>query len=195
MRVIYPYVTSFPEAVAALPVGAERIQIKAADTEAYWRLLREAWRSGDDFMVVEQDMVLPTGAVWSFERCPREWCGLPYFMHETWGCWHGTVRYRGSFTRRLPDLPDEIKARHWESLDSAWINHLRLAGYNEAHWHWPPARHLSTRSPERPSHMKCPACGTDIRPAIGQEIAALTDGGPFALYRATLRLTMTADVL
>jgi rRNA maturation protein Nop10 len=43
--------------------------------------------------------------------------------------------------------------------------------------------------------MKCPACGTDIRPAIGQEIAALTDGGPFAQYRATLRLTMTADVL
>jgi len=80
MRILYPYVTSFPEAVAALPAGAERIHLAAWDVEAYWRLLREAWQSGEDFLIIEQDMVLPVGTVAGFEACPREWCGLPDAM-------------------------------------------------------------------------------------------------------------------
>lgn len=192
MRIVSPYVSEFPEATAALPTGTERVQIAADDPEGYWRLLRDLWQSGDDFLLIEQDMVLPSGAVEQFAACPREWCGLPYFMHEGWGCWHGVIRYRASLTQRFPDLPDAIQMRHWQSLDSAWLNHLRAGGLNEAHWHWPTARHLSTRSPERPSHMHCPACQADIRPEIGRELAALTDDGPFRVYRAGLRLTITA---
>ena len=194
LRVIYPYVREFPEALAALGQRrVEKVDVGSGD-QAYWRLMRDLWRSGDDFLIVEQDMVVPSGAVAAFETCPREWCGQPYFMYRTWGCWHGVVRYRGSLTRSLPDLPDQIAQRHWQSLDSAWINHLRLAGRNEAHWHWPPARHLSPRH-AAPSGVTCPNCGHDVTLTVGKAIADLTGDDALTRYRASLRLSMTDSVL
>ena len=185
MRVVYPHVREFPEALAVLPIATEKVLLEP-DPDAYWRLLRDLWHSGDDFLIVEQDIVLPPRAVLEFEACPRDWCAQPYFMWGTWGAWHGAVRYRKSLTRRFPTLPDSIIKREWKSLDSAWINHLRLLGRNEAHWHWPPARHLNTLHAE-PS--------ADLLP-VGQYLARLTRAGdPLARYRAGLRLTVTDDAL
>jgi len=187
MRLVFPYTERHPEAIAALPVEAEQTDV-SSDPEAYWRLLREAWRSGEDFLIVEHDMVLPPGAILAFERCRREWCAHPYFMYGTWGTWHGVTRYRGSLTRRLPTLPDEIVNRAWPALDSAWINNLRRAGYNEGHWHWPPARHLAHVEPAR---VACPHCGTDVALVVGRAITDLTADDEMARYRASFRLTMT----
>lgn len=185
MRIVYPHVRAFPQALAALPATVERVALNS-DPDAYWRFLRDLWRFGEDFLIVEQDIVLPDGAVTAFESCPRDWCAQPYFMWGTWGAWHGAVRYRASLTRQYPDLPDAITKRHWQSLDSAWINQLRLLGLNEAHWHWPPALHLNPAHPE-PS--------PDLLPT-GQYLANLTrSGDPLARYRTSLRLTMTDDVL
>lgn len=184
MRVVYPYVREFPDALAALPPAVERVPL-GPDTDAYWRLMRDLWRSGDDFLVVEQDIVLPAGAVDVFETCKRDWCAQPYYMWDTWGAWHGAVRYRGSLTASLPRLPDEVVKRDWQSLDSAWLNHLRLAGRNEAHWHWPPARHLNPIHAQPNSHLL----------QAGRYLADLTrSGDPLARYRASLRLTMTDDI-
>ena len=192
MRIIYPYAEHYPEAIAALPLDAEQVDV-SADPEAYWRLLRDLWRSGEDFLIVEHDMVLPDGALHTFDSCRREWCAHPYFMYGTWGTWHGVTRYRGGLTRRLPNLPDEIRSRTWPSLDSAWINHLRLAGVNEAHWHWPPARHLNPAHP--PMAVPCPHCGADIALTVGRSVAELTADDALAPFRASLRLTMTAGIL
>lgn len=179
MRIIYPFVERFPEALAALPADVEQIDV-SADEQAYWRLLRDLWKSGEDFAIVEQDMVVPLNALASFANCRREWCAVPYWMYGSWGAWHGVTRYRGGLTRRLRELPEAIRCRDWPTLDSAWINHLREAGMNEAHWHWPPATHLNRRHPEPVGPLP-----------VGQYLADLTDDGPLYPYRRGLRFTMT----
>jgi hypothetical protein len=186
MRVVYPFVQEFPDALNVLfPHDIERVAL-GPNADAYWRLMRDLWRSGDDFLIVEQDIVLPAGAVAEFDTCPRDWCAQPYFMWGTWGAWHGAVRYRGSLTAQFPSLPDDVAKRDWQSLDSAWINQLRLHGRNEAHWHWPPARHLNPIHPQPPVSLF----------SAGRYLADLTrDDDPLARYRASLRLTMTDEIL
>jgi hypothetical protein len=165
VRVIYPYVKIFPEALAALAGWPVEMADTSADDEAYWRLLKDLWTAGRDFVLVEQDMVVPEDALDRLLGCTEEWCGVPYRLYGNYGVWHGVTRYRGSLTRRLPGLPDAIRDRRWESLDSAWINHLRAAGYPEAHWHWPAAKHLRETpdlSGEGVKFFNCVKCGTGM---------------------------------
>jgi hypothetical protein len=168
MKIAYPYTgTGFPQSLAALdgwPV--EKINV-SSDDQAYYRLLADLWHSGDDFVIVEHDIVAPPGALQGLVWCKEEWCGHLYWMPwGGWGCWHGLVRYRGSLTRRHPDLPKSIEKRHWGSLDSAWINHLRLLGYPEAHRHEPPAKHLTKGRNGLGTTMfySCDYCGANLPP-------------------------------
>ncbi len=164
MRVIYPFVTRFSEALAALegwPV--EEIDV-SSDGEGYYRLWADLWASGDTFVVIEQDIVAPPGMLQSFEDCPEEWCAAIYWMPwGGFGAWFGAVRFRGSLTRRHPSLPDEIGERHWSALDSAFINHLRLHGYSEAHRHGS-ARHLTKGRPglNETLFIGCAECGVPL---------------------------------
>jgi hypothetical protein len=165
-RIILPYTEICPETLASLEGPVEQVDV-SADNEAYYRLLADLWHSGDDFVIVEHDMVVPPGALGRLQTCPQEWCGVPYWLYGGWGVWHGVTRYRGSLTQRHPLLPESIQNRDWKALDSAVINHLRLLGYPEAHWHWPPAGHL------KPKHLpgmgvwtfvQCPGCGSALDP-------------------------------
>jgi hypothetical protein len=163
MRIVYPYVTVFPEAVAALDGWTVEMVDVSSDDQAYYRLMADLWRSGDDFTVVEQDIVLAPGALQGLVECPQPWCGCPYWQwHSGWGVWHGAVRYRADLALKLPEIPDLIQWRHWGALDSAWINHLRLLGYPEAHWHWPAAKHL-TKLPPVAMIYGCADCGAALR--------------------------------
>lgn len=163
-RIVYPYVTEFPDALASIAgYRVEMARLDPTDSEAYWRLMAALWHSGDDFCLVEQDMVVPEGGLARLEACPEEWCGIPYWLYSSWGVWHGVTRYRASLTARFPDIPEQIETRRWASLDSAWINHLRLHGLEEAHWHWPPARHLNPRrEPRQPAAVNCGSCQADV---------------------------------
>lgn len=164
MRVVYAHVRIFPESLESIREAAPEMAVTDAGPDAYWSLLRDLWRSGDDFCIVEQDMVVPPGALASLEACPELWCGVPYELYGVYGVWHGVTRYRGALTWRLPHLPDEIEHRSWEQLDSAWINHLRDEGYAEAHWHWPAARHLRfTPDLEQSRFFNCVRCGANMK--------------------------------
>jgi hypothetical protein len=161
LRVILPWTVEHPEVLAALedwPV--ERVYV-GSDDECYFRLISDLWHSGDTFAIVEHDMVPAPGILREFEVCPQEWCAEEYFMWGTWGTWFGVVRFRGSLTRRHPDLPESIVNRNWHSLDSTVINHLRLLGYPESHWHWPAAKHLRPIE-EGFSRFQCNYCGSAL---------------------------------
>jgi len=163
MRIVYPFVATFTEALAALDGWPVEMVNVSSDGEAYYRILADLWHSGEDFVIVEQDMVAPPGAIQSFLDCPREHCGVPYWMAlGNWGIWHGVVRYRGSLTRRTPALPESIEHRHWGSLDSAWLNHLRLVCEEDEHWHWPAAKHLTKPRAGLGTTLfiQCPNCGS-----------------------------------
>jgi hypothetical protein len=157
LGIVQPFVTLFPESVAAID-GARFVDV-SSDDQAYWRLLTDLWRKGEDFCIVEQDNVPAPGVLQEIESCPEEWCGEPYLLGGQWGCRFGVVRFRGALMARYPFIPDAIKARSWHALDSAWINHLRLVGPQEPHWHWPAAKHL--RSDWSPL-FSCNTCGTAL---------------------------------
>jgi hypothetical protein len=167
VRVIYPFATTFPEALASLPSWAEQVDV-SQDDEAYFRLLASLWHEAEDFVIVEQDQVLPPGALEGFEACPELKCGHGTWLYGGWGIWHGCVRYRREMMLAHPGLMESIQTRHWSSLDSAVINHLRLLGYPEAHWHWPASKHLVPKiyiGPQTGQFIQC-RCGA----AFGNEV-------------------------
>jgi hypothetical protein len=167
MKTAYPYTgTGFPQALAALdgwPV--EKINV-SSDDQAYYRLLADLWHSGEDFAIVEHDIVIPPGALQRLVDCPQEWCAGIYWMpYGSWGSWFGMVRFRGSLTTRHPDLPESIEHRHWGALDSATMNHLRLLGYPEPHRH-EFVKHLTKGRNGLGTTMfySCDHCGANLPP-------------------------------
>jgi hypothetical protein len=170
MRIVYACATIFPEAVAALEREGYPFDVVdvSSDNEAYARLWADMWHSGEDFLNVEQDMIVNPGMVKELEECPEEWCGGVYWLYGAAGSWAGVVRFRGELTRRHPDLPETIINRTWQSLDSAYINHLRLLGYPESHHHLPYVKHLVPKiyvGPQTGQFIQC-RCGS----AFGSEV-------------------------
>lgn len=101
--------------------------VSASDT-SYFDLLQILWAAGEDFAIVEQDIVPRPATLASFERCPRAWCAAPYpYLGSPGYTGLGCVRFRGSLTRALPDLMEDValhdypghSPRHWCTLDAA----------------------------------------------------------------------------
>jgi hypothetical protein len=162
MRVIQPWVTRFTEVEDALDQSGftwESEHLDSDDDESYYRLVAALWIAGEDFCIVEQDNVPASGVLAEIERCPCEWGAEPYWLHGAWGARFGVVRFRSDLIRRHPHLLESVQQRSWSGLDSAVMNHLRLAGPQEPHWHWPAAKHL--RSDWSPL-FSCNACGTAL---------------------------------
>ena len=68
-----PWVTQFPESIAALDASGytwESAPLDPEDDEAYYRLIADLWHSGEDFCLVEQDNVPAPGILREFEECP-----------------------------------------------------------------------------------------------------------------------------
>jgi hypothetical protein len=164
VRVVFPYTVRLDEAIVSLPPWAEQVDV-SQDDEAYYRLLASLWHDAQDFVILEHDQVLPPTALEGFEKCPEWHCGHPTWLYGGWGVWHGCVRYRRELMLRHPDLPETIVKRDWHALDSAWINHLRLLGYPESHWHWPAAGHLKPKLLPGMGvtvFIQCPFCGSAL---------------------------------
>src|ERR1035437_1092655 len=106
MRIVYAYATIFPVAVEAL--GREGYPFDmvdvSSDNEAYARLWADLWHSGEDFLNVEQDMVVYPGMVKELEECPEPLVSGVYGLYGAPGALFGGVRFKGELTRRHPDL-------------------------------------------------------------------------------------------
>lgn len=137
MNTVVPYVLGKLRHQTAAAVlkhapDARFVPLPAGDDEAYWRLWGDVWASGEDTVVIEQDIV-PTAEVFrGFRECPEPWCAHAY-EYASFGLYAGTgcVRFRGELTRRLPGLIDQAgemsndqhPPRHWCTLDQ-WIQTL-----------------------------------------------------------------------
>lgn len=155
MRVVVPHTQTglhdrTRQSVQDLAPDAEFILLPLGDDDAYWRLLAALWASGDDFAIVEQDIVPHEDVFDEFRACSEPWCtfGYEYFVG---GDYHGSgcVRFRARLTGNEPDLMlavaqyanDKHPARHWCSLDAFTQHELYRRGY-EAHHHHPSVGHL-----------------------------------------------------
>lgn len=128
MRVVLPYTTLTPEVTRALDAAEmdwDGVDVSDSD-EAYWELLDDLWSYGQDFAIVEHDVVVNPGTLKSFEECPEMWCAAPYpyFVGTYTGL--GCVRFRSEAMRTVPGLFGEVASKsdtkhpskHWCALDS-----------------------------------------------------------------------------
>ena len=124
------------------------------DVEAYWRLLSDLWEAGDDFVLVEQDIIVREDTLESFDDCPHPWCAAGYrYLGSASYMGIGCVRFRAALLRRHPEMMDRVANRsypnhgpkHWCTLDAAMQTELQGAR-EHVHGHGT-VGHLSTDGP------------------------------------------------
>jgi hypothetical protein len=140
VKVVVPFTSLSPETSYALFDAREDYtgSYVGTDDEAYFRLLERLWTAGEDFAIVEQDIVVEPDTLESFRACPHSWCCAPYPYLKGVYSGLGCVRFRSELMRRLPDLMERVAIRanelhppkHWCTLD-AWVQRTMAAAYSQ----------------------------------------------------------------
>lgn len=154
MRIVVPYTRIAPETFRALAVDApEALYFKCEHEDSYYHLLADAWAKGEDFAIVEQDIIVRPDTFDSFTACPSPICVAPYpYLRSEVYAGLGCIRFRAEAMRRDPTLWERVAThqdrkhpqRHWCTLDAFMQRELRV-GWCREH---PPVGHLH----RRPSH-------------------------------------------
>lgn len=155
MRVFCPYTEISPATRAALDSsGCEWIEAEVAGDAGYWMLLDWLWQQGEDFAIVEHDVIPAAGALASFEACGNDWCSCPYpYLAGTYAGL-GCTRFRARIMATHPDLMEVVAGistdenhppKHWCRLDAYMRNALMQRGERQCVSH-PEVGHPS-RSP------------------------------------------------
>lgn len=120
----------------------EPVLVKVDDGDAYWRLLRDAWAEGEEFFVVEHDVLVWAGAISQMSECSARWCSLPTMCHgryisTTFGC----VKFGRDLVERNPAFFDDIPTT-WFHLDANFADKLGWP-FIKPDVHVPVATHLN----------------------------------------------------
>ena len=119
-------------------------EIKEEDELAYGRIITEHWTAGEDFAVVEPDIVIRDDVADGFLSCSEPYCAWPYSWLTDVGPALGCTRFRGEFTRRYPDAMDRAHGVSWRQLDVVLMRHVLVREHSEQpHVHLPPVEHLN----------------------------------------------------
>jgi hypothetical protein len=149
--ILVPYTRLHPATARLLnehAPGHQRVRIDPADSDAYWRIVAQAWREPGDLLIVEQDIGIHADVVPGLTACREPWCGHPYLIGEQLLICLGCTRFTGELKSAEPDLLDVVgedgtagmPAKHWKRLDVRILDHLRVRGYKQ-HSHEPPVAH------------------------------------------------------
>jgi hypothetical protein len=173
MRVIVPYAGDaapvHPATAAALAAagGVAPIFIDCAGSDDhYWQLLRELWRHGQPFTLVEHDIAPRPGCLAELDACPSPWCGFAYPLRNSYGSAFGCTKFGAELMAAHPGVWDEIAqlvetgrvpGKHWSRLDARFQAILNLAGLFR-HTHWPPVAHYSPTNSTLYSEQRRGAC-------------------------------------
>jgi hypothetical protein len=157
LRVVCPFIDGRLEeetlaALRAEGMGEAVHRLEERD-DAYWELLLALWTCGDDFVLVEQDIVIWEGAVELLATCPSGWCALPYELyvahqprlHYGLGC----TKFSAAFCQQYPLAIERIgiegnemhPPKHWCNLDDRLATYLRGMGAQLC-THWPEVDHV-----------------------------------------------------
>lgn len=130
--------------------GHVRARIDPGDDAAYWRLLAGAWNgSGEDLVVIEQDVGIRFGVLGAFGACREPWCGHPYRVGSSLRVCLGCTRFTRELQAGEPDLLEAVgrigepglPARGWRRLDVRVAGELGRRGYT-VHEHLPAVSHF-----------------------------------------------------
>lgn len=162
MRIVVPHTHISRETVISLLGAAsdwEVIDVSGSDT-AYFDLLNQLWTAGDEFALVEQDIVVRPSTFASFERCPNPWCAAPYpYLGSSTYAGLGCTRFRSEILAAHPDLMDDVALhnyeghcpKHWCTLDAAIQRELGKRGRHVCLRDHLPVGHLH----DTPTHGCC----------------------------------------
>ena len=107
-----------PAAIEAQGYEPITMLTSSHDPFAYASVLRKLWRHGGDFVLVEQDVVPPPGALERLFTCRHSWCSHPHWVgtHHTTTT-TGLVRWSSLLRAAYPYLMDLVCAapepRYW----------------------------------------------------------------------------------
>ncbi len=117
-RIVVPFTSVHRDTRAALePYGPRVKYCDVSEVGAYWRLFSDLWAAGEDFILIEHDIVVRPGTIDGFDRCPSSWCSCSYtwnwkpayswladrsakVLENSLGC----TRFRAEFLKASPDL-------------------------------------------------------------------------------------------
>jgi hypothetical protein len=148
MRVIVPFTELTSETCQSVNATGwtwEPVYVGDSD-EDYWSLLAGLWADAEDFLVIEQDIVVNEDTITDLYECDSEWCSVPYdYIHGAYpglGC----AKFEGTLMKRSPKLMVEIgefsdgthTRKHWCRLDG-WMSNALLQRYNASPCHSHPA--------------------------------------------------------
>lgn len=129
--------------------GHERVRIDPRDDAAYWGVLAAAWaRTGEDLVIVEQDIGISAGVVPGFAACREPWCGHPYPIGASLLVCLGCTRFTSRLKAAEPDLLEAVgrdhggglPAKDWRRLDVRISDELHRRGHR-VHRHEPAVAH------------------------------------------------------
>lgn len=122
----------------------------------YAQLFRHLWDKGEEFAIVEHDVIPWPGALEDLARCPESWCAYGYVTSgdlstqdvPPLGCVkfrpEGDVPFEELFALFLESQSPGIVAGllpHWSSMDNVIARSLRARGW-QVHEHKPGVAHL-----------------------------------------------------
>ena len=150
MRILCAYVPDGlrPETEVALKEHAPGLTdwhaVSPQDPLAYPRLVAHYWRTGKDFAVVEQDIVVRADVIDAFLNCPEPWCAYPYAWTTNVGVALGCNRFRSELLSKYPGAADGAHHVGWWQFDVVFLRRI-LAGEHglQPHVHLPPVEHLN----------------------------------------------------
>lgn len=142
MRVIVPYTRLHPLTEQAVRKESKWASFCPMKSEwDYSHLLHKLWNEGDNFILVEHDILPWPGALGEIWNCPAEWCAYSYECNGGIGLYHtfGCAKISGQLINRLPDVwKDPLP---WHRLDSHLCFEASRIG-QVPHPHRPPVTHL-----------------------------------------------------
>jgi hypothetical protein len=155
MRVVCPYTPAglrpeTAQALEGLGWAVDMVDVSGSD-EAYADLVEALWAAGQDFLLIEHDMLPDKAMVDKMDICGRWWCANPYPVNHQAEMivGHGFVRYRAELLAALPDAASRAgrysgryPARHWATHDSRLARVLTGEGFAPVHRHQPAIGHL-----------------------------------------------------
>lgn len=149
MRVVMP-VVEYP--IARPPEGAE-IAVVEGDY-GYGHLLADLWEAGEDFCIVEQDIVLPNDLAEALAVCEKHYCAHPYNLRDGRGLGTalGCVRFTSTLISRYPLVGTPWRATHWSVLDGAVDHAMREVIRVNLHVHPEPLIHRHGGETDRPTN-------------------------------------------
>lgn len=107
MRIVVPYTDIHPDTRAALEHWPSvEYRYTGHDDYAYGRLLRELWSDGEDFLLIEHDVVPTNDHLIRMVTCPNAYCAAPYAWLQAVGVTLGFTRFRSILLRTYPDTAE-----------------------------------------------------------------------------------------